>query len=145
MNPAYVPFITPYALYSGFTKSVPHFYWDVYSEEQRIKHLCMELHKIVEYCNYLGENINIDHDVINKLEEDFKAFQDGEFIDLYEEKLNEWIEANFPEIVRKHMGIVYPAIDEDGRFVLYSASIMGLRFDTIMTEGADFGRILIQY
>lgn len=137
--------VPPLYNWHNYTPTLPNFYWDVYSDEQRIKHLCMELHKLVEYCNMLGEDINITHDDVTQLQEDFQAFQDGEFIELYADRLDQWIETHFAEIVRKHMGIVYPVIDDDGRFVLYSASIMGLHFDTIMTEGADFGRILIKY
>lgn len=129
----------------NYTPTLPNFYWDVYSDEQRIKHLCMQLHKLVEYCNVLGEDINITHDDVEQLQEDFQAFQDGEFIDIYASRLEAWLNTHFAEIVRKHMGIVYPAVDEDGRFLLYSASIMGLQFGTIMTEGDDFGRITISY
>ena len=129
----------------NYTPTLPNFYWDVYSDEQRIKHLCMEMHKLVDYCDMLGEDINITHSDIEQLQEDFQAFQDGEFIDLYVSRLEAWIEKHFAEIVRKHMGIVWPALDTEGHFVLYSANIMGIKFDTIMTEGADFGRILIKY
>ena len=129
----------------NYTPTLPNFYWDVYSDEQRIKHLCMQMHKLVDYCNILGEDINITHADVEQLQEDFQAFQDGEFIDIYASRLEEWLNNHFAEIVRKHMGIVYPAVDEDGRFLLYSASIMGLQFGAIMTEGDDFGRITISY
>ena len=137
--------LPPLSNWHNYTPTLPNFYWDVYSDEQRIKHLCMQLHKVVDYCDALGEDLNITHETVAQLEADFQALQDGEFLDLYAERLNEWLNTHFAEIVRKHMGIVYPAVDKDGRFLLYSASIMGLQFGTIMTEGDNFGRITISY
>lgn len=50
--------LIPYAAFTNFTPALPEFYWDVYSAEQRIKHLCMELCKLVAYSDALAEEIN---------------------------------------------------------------------------------------
>lgn len=131
--------------FNNFTPAVPQFYWDVKSAEQRIKHICKELHKMAEYCSYLANNINLDHDTINELERQFQELLEGDYRDYYIAKIEAWLEANFPEIVRKHMGIVYPSIDSNGHFILYSAQVMQLSFDVLATEGDDFGRIIIKY
>ena len=67
---AYTPVIpiAPFYQFTEFTPAVPNLYWDVYSAEERMKKLCMEMHKMVEYANRLGLAINVDHDIINELE-----------------------------------------------------------------------------
>ena len=41
--------IAPFWGWTQFTPALPEFYWDVYSAEERIKKICMELHKLCEY------------------------------------------------------------------------------------------------
>ena len=70
MNGFYNP-IVPYSGFTISTPTLPNFYWNVYSSEQRFKHMCKELHKIVEYANMLGININLTHKKIEELEKHF--------------------------------------------------------------------------
>lgn len=49
--------VVPYSCWTSFTPALPSFYWDVYSAEQRIKEICMELCKIDSYGDYLAEMI----------------------------------------------------------------------------------------
>lgn len=49
--------IIPYAAWTDFTPTLPQFYWDVYSAEQRIKHICYELCKMHCYSDYLAEQL----------------------------------------------------------------------------------------
>ena len=51
--------IIPYAKFTQFTPALPEFYWDVYSAEQRIKHICYELCKMHAYADYLAEQIDV--------------------------------------------------------------------------------------
>lgn len=50
--------IIPYAGFTKFTPALPEFYWNVYSAEQRIKHICYEICKLVHYADMLGDSIN---------------------------------------------------------------------------------------
>lgn len=50
--------LIPYAAFTAFTPALPEFYWDVYSAEQRIKHICFELCKLHAYSDYLCQRIN---------------------------------------------------------------------------------------
>ena len=82
-----VPYITPYPFWTQFTPTLPSLYWDVDSHEERIKRICLELHKLVEYSNYLGDNINIDHETIKELQDDFQKFMESGFDDYYKEQI----------------------------------------------------------
>lgn len=50
--------IVPYGSYTAYTPALPQFYWDVYSAEQRIKSICLEIDKLVHYSNYLASELN---------------------------------------------------------------------------------------
>lgn len=64
--------IVPYGSYTAYTPALPSFYWDVYSSEQRIKKMCEELCRLVEYGKYLAESIDRIQAVSP---EDFQAYQ----------------------------------------------------------------------
>ena len=64
--------LTPYTGFVSTTPTLPSFYWDVYSSEQRIKVMCKELCKLVEYGMYLAESIDRIQAVSP---EDFQAYQ----------------------------------------------------------------------
>ena len=76
--------IIPYAKFTQFTPALPEFYWDVYSAEQRIKHICYELCKMHAYADYLAEQIDILGEDVNgellqmqrNLDEQQRSFQD---------------------------------------------------------------------
>lgn len=131
--------------WADYTPTIPKLYWDVESQEERIKKICKELHKLCEYANYLGENINLDHETIEKIYAEFEKYIESGFTDYYIDVLNKYIEEHFAEIMRKHMGIIWPAIDDTGHFVLYSVSIMDLSFDVMQSKDENFGRIVIKY
>lgn len=64
--------IVPYSAFVSSTPALPAFYWDVYSQEQRIKEMCKELKKLADYGTYLAETI----DEIQAITPDeFKAYQ----------------------------------------------------------------------
>ena len=50
--------MTPYSEFVSMTPALPSFYWDVYSSEQRIKEICLELDKLASYGTYLAETID---------------------------------------------------------------------------------------
>lgn len=50
--------LVPYSSYVESTPALPAFYWDVYSSEQRIKEMCLELDKLASYGTYLAETID---------------------------------------------------------------------------------------
>lgn len=50
--------VIPYGSFTQYTPALPEFYWNVYSAEQRIKSICFEIDKLVNYSNYLSGKIN---------------------------------------------------------------------------------------
>lgn len=56
--PVWAPPLIGFRNWMGYTPTIPKLYWDVYSEEERVKKICMALHKIEEYLNYQTDTIN---------------------------------------------------------------------------------------
>lgn len=139
--------IQPYWGYNLFTPALPNFYWDVKSAEQRIKHICYELHKIAEYSNYLGENINLDHEMIEELQSDFEQFKDSGFIDYYETLIKEWMDNHVAELFEMLAKMVFFGLTDDGYFCAYVPdSWSDIQFDTGATYGRfDYGRLILRY
>ena len=84
--------IVPYGSYTAYTPALPQFYWDVYSAEQRVKHICYEIDKLANYANYLA-------DIIKKID----AVSTDEF-DKYKDELNSEIAALKTEIYDLQIG-----------------------------------------
>lgn len=57
---SYVPILTipNYWGWTAYTPVIPKLYWDVYSQEERIKKLCLEYDKLTHYVSMLADNIN---------------------------------------------------------------------------------------
>lgn len=69
---------TRYPMFAGFTTStpvLPQLYWDVYSAEQRWKHICQWLKKLTEYADYINENVSKNADDIEQLQADLKQMR----------------------------------------------------------------------
>lgn len=59
----------PYSAYTWNTPVVPKLYWDVYSQEQRMKALCMEYAKLIAYNSDLADTLNNYVEVVNTLQQ----------------------------------------------------------------------------
>lgn len=55
---AYIPNVIPYNAWVNSGPVVPKLYWDVYSQEERIKKMCQEIGKCTGYIDYLADIIN---------------------------------------------------------------------------------------
>lgn len=135
-----------YAGFTSFTPTIPKLYWDVYSQEERIKRICCELHKLCEYATALNVNINLNHDMIEQLRKEFEQFKDGEMLDFYEAQITAWINANMERIIEKSIRMVFFGLTLDGYFVAY---IPDSWQDIIFDTGADYnneryGRLILK-
>lgn len=139
--------VVPFPFWNAYTPTLPDIYWDVDSHEERIKKLCLMLHKLVEYADYLGENINLDHAAIEQLQEQFQKFINGEFTEYYEQKIYEWIQANFAELISAGIKQVYFGLTDDGYFCAYVPdSWSDISFDTGAVYGrSDYGRLILKF
>lgn len=138
--------IIPYASYTQFTPALPEFYWNVYSAEQRMKHLCMELHKLICYANYLGEDINLTHEIVEELQKEFEQFKESGFEDFYEQQIENWVKENLDSIFATYSRGVYFGLTLDGYFVAYVPESWS---DVIFDTGADYtldtyGRLILR-
>lgn len=139
--------VVPYPFWNKFTPTLPALYWDVDSHEERIKRICLELHKLVEYADYLGENINLDHETIEQLLADFERFQESGFFDYYAEQIEQWVRDNFNDIMKQilNQGIFF-GLTEDGYFCANVAYQLTFVLDTIANySDENYGRLTITY
>lgn len=136
---AYVP-PNPIPLWPAFFPSapvVPKLYYEALSPEQRMKKLCEELHRLCDYANMLGININLDHELIAQLQRDFQTFLDSGFEDHYEEQIHAWVLEHMPDIIRDAIRMVFFGLTADGYFCAWIPdSWTDIWFDT----GANYGR-----
>lgn len=138
--------IISYWGYTSFTPTLPALYWDVESQEERIKKICLEMHKLCEYANYLGENINLDHETIELIYEEFEKFKDSGFTDYYIDIIKDWIDKNFAEIIKLGIRQVFFGLTDDGHFVAYIPdSWSDIQFDTGAVYSLDtYGRLILR-
>lgn len=64
--------IPPYWGWTAYTPVIPKLYWDVYSQEERIKRLCMEYDKLTHYASAIAEVVNDISDDVGEVIEQFK-------------------------------------------------------------------------
>lgn len=138
--------IAPFWGWTQYTPALPEFYWNVYSSEERIKKLCMQLHKLCEYANMLGENINLDHELIDELQDAFEKFMESGFDDYYKAQIEAWVEEHMPDIIASAVKMVFFGLTEDGYFCAYIPEQWAFVFDTIIDYSSDdYGRLVIKY
>lgn len=139
--------IVPFWGWTDFTPALPDFYWDVYSAEERIKKLCLELHKLCDYANMLGENINIDHVLIDELQRAFEQFMASGFDDYYKEQVAAWIDENFQMIMNGLLGhMLFFGLTQDGYFTAYIPPKWAFVLDTELNYTSEnYGCLEIVY
>lgn len=139
--------IVPFAGWDAFTPVVPDIYKNAYSVQQEIHDMCCMLHKLKEYADMLGENINLDHDAINKLEEQFEQFMESGFDDYYRDQIQQWVKDNFLQLIKGLLNQgVWFGLTDDGYFCANSLWQLFIEFDTVMDENSDeYGRLLLYY
>ena len=150
MNPASdgnIYAVTPYGNYTAYTPALPQFYWDVYSAEQRIKSICLELDKLINYADYLGVQLNVTHDDVAELQQEFEKFKESGFFEYYAAQIEQWIRDNFNKIMKQilNQGIFF-GLTEDGYFCANVAYQLTFVLDTIANySDENYGRLTITY
>ena len=147
--PAYLPTLN-WPIYSGwtqFTPTIPKLYWNVYSQEQRIKDLCMNYSKAEQYL-----------DMVAKLTNDWV----GEYTDEVQAKLDEleallwnglegavdkWISENLEYIYNHTIKQIYFGLTQDGYICAWIPdSWDDITFDTIMNySDPNYGCLTLSY
>ena len=142
----YIPGLN-FPIYSGwgqYTPVIPKLYWDVYSQEQRLKQLCMNFDKVEHYLDYVAElmnewNIEFTDEIEAELENMWDAVHSG-----YEEALQKWFETDFFKLVAKQ---VYFGLTDDGHFIAYiPEGWEDIIFDTGFNYNDDtYGRLILRW
>lgn len=60
----------PFPYYSAFTwatPTIPNLYWNAYSQEERIKNLCMEYGKMKAYLDAMADTLNSQYQTIEEI------------------------------------------------------------------------------
>ena len=142
-----MPLVEPYYAFTRYTPALPQFYWDVKSSEQRIHHMCHELHKLAAYCNYLAENIDPYARGLAELQEEFDEFKESGFEDYYEQQLHDWILANAGELIEEEIKLVFFGLTPDGYFCAWIPETWDeITFDTVADYSDPlYGRLVLLY
>ena len=138
--------LVPYSSYVVSTPALPAFYYDVYSSEQRIKAICLEIDKLINYADMLNVDLNATHDDVVKLQEEFEKFKDGDMLDFYEKQIQAWIDANMERLIKRAIKFVYFGLTSDGYFCAYIPDSWDeITFDTGAVYGrSDYGRLILK-
>lgn len=133
--------------FTEFTPTIPKMYWDVKSQEQRIKAICEQFHKMICYANMLGNKLNESLGDIDELTEMFNKFVESGFDDYYAEQIEKWIDSHLQFIYEKTIKQVYFGLTLDGYFVAYIPdSWSDIIFDTGMNYQLDtYGRLILRW
>ena len=139
--------IEPYASFTNFTPTLPQFYWDVYSAEQRIKQICCEIDKLVNYADSIGVKLNVTHEDVEELKSLFKDFTEHGFDKYYSEQIEKWFRENALDIYKLTAKQVFFGITTDGYFCAYVPdSWSEIQFDTGAVYGKEtYGRLILRY
>ena len=139
-----------FPIYSGWTQYtpvIPKIYWDVYSQEQRIKNLCLSFDKVEHYLDYIAEQMNEwNLEFSEEIEQEFADMWQA-IHDEYEEQLNEWIRTDGERIFKEIFSQVYFGLTDDGYFCAYvPESWADITFDTGARFGHfDYGRLILRF
>lgn len=136
-----------YNAFTQYTPVIPKLYWDVYSQEERIKAICNELDKICAYANTLGIQLNYNTAEIEALYNEFEEFKATGFDDYYREIIEAWVERHMPDIIKQAVKMVFFGLTLDGYFCAYiPESWNDITFDTGQVWGTDeYGRLILIY
>ena len=136
------PFITQY------TPVIPKLYWDVESDEQRIKWLSLEWDRIYHYLLDLFKETNQNADDIAEFKKQFEEFKSHGFDEYYRKQIETWILNNFADIIDKAIQVLFFGLTDDGYFCAYVPTNWSkyMSFDTGAVYGADdYGCLKIAY
>lgn len=130
-----------------FTPTIPKFYWDVDSQEQGIKNLCICLEKTIAFLNQVADQVNIDTAAIKELQDQFKKFMESGFDDYYRDQIEKWFNDNAFNIYKLIAKQVFFGLTDDGYFCAYVPdSWKEITFDTGMNyDTYTYGRLILRY
>jgi hypothetical protein len=141
-----VGIINPSSLLST-TPTIPKFYWDVKSQEQRIKVMCCLIQQLIDQYGSTDSQIQKNTEVIEELQELFTQFQESGFDDYYEQQVIKWIGDNIEILYKQLAKQVFFGLTSDGYFCAYVPySWSDITFDTGAVYGTEtYGRLILRF
>lgn len=140
-------YLAPYAGLFDSTPTIPKFYWDVKSQEQRIKIMCYLIQGLVD--NYASTDSQIQKNAadIKELQDRFQQFVEHGFDEYYEQQVIEWISQHIELVYDKLARQVYFGLTSDGYFCAYVPdSWSEVTFDTGAVYGTqEYGRLILRF
>lgn len=138
--------INPSSLLST-TPTIPKFYWDVKSQEQRIKVMCCLIQQLIDQYGSTDSQIQKNTESIEELKELFTQFQESGFDDYYEQQVIKWIVDNIEILYQQLAKQVFFGLTSDGYFCAYVPdSWSDITFDTGAIYGTEtYGRLILRF
>lgn len=143
--------ITPNSPYpwgvTQFTPTIPKFYWDVETQEQRIKLMCRLIQNLIEGLDANDKQTEKNRLAIEELKQLFEEFKEHGFDDYYKEQVLKWITDNINLLYQEFATQVYFGLTDDGYFCAYvPESWSDITFDTGAVFGrSDYGRLILRF
>lgn len=138
--------INPNSLLST-TPTIPKFYWDVKSQEQRIKVMCCLIQQLIDQYGSTDSQISQNTEAIKELQELFRKFQESGFDEYYEQQVIQWISDNIAILYQQLAKQVFFGLTSDGYFCAYVPdSWSEITFDTGAVYGTEaYGRLILRF
>lgn len=143
--------ITPNSPYpwgvTQFTPIIPKFYWDVETQEQRIKLMCRLIQNLIEGLDANDKQTEKNRLAIEELKQLFEEFKEHGFDDYYAAQIEQWIKDNLLLLWKTFAKQVFFGLTNDGYFCAYVPdSWSDIKFDTGMEYGKNtYGRLSLRY
>ena len=143
----FVKFAPRWWAFADYTPIIPKFYWDVYSQEERIKAICEYLWKTICFSENTADNYQAVLDALDKLQAEFEQFKESGFNDYYEAQVREWVSENLDYVFTQVAKQVYFGLNLEGYFVAYvPQSWDDIVFDTGHVYSEDtYGRLILRW
>lgn len=144
---ALLPIVPYFGAFTVSPPAVPAEYFNVYSQEERLKWLACNVKKLCEFVDLLADSINATDDELEKLYLKFEKFKKSGFEDYYAAQIEKWIKDNLGFLFTTLAKQVYFGLTDNGYFCAYiPESWSDIQFDTGMVYGQfDYGRLILRF
>jgi hypothetical protein len=139
-------FIPSFMDWTAYTPVIPKLYWDIYSQEERIKRLCKQYDKLCHYSSAIANQVNLNTTELAEIAQEFEDFKNSGFYDYYKQQVKDWIENNLALLYEMMAKQVFFGLTKDGHFCAYVPdSWQDIQFDTGAVYGrSDYGRLILR-
>lgn len=113
----------PYYFYNMTNPTLPKFYYQVKSQEQKIATLACAVEGLKDHENVLTGQVNDNTEDIEQLQGYVERIQNGEYVDGYIDQLAGYIDRNLIAFVARLAQYVFPILYWDGECYRYAVVV----------------------